>query len=372
MEKPVTDWPLPAGVQQLRVNNGNGLTMHCLIAGTPGNPCLLLLHGFPELSFSWRHQLTALARAGYYVIAPDQRGYGQTRPATHSYNDSIEPFQFSNLTADLTALLDVLGIAEVRCVIGHDFGSPVAAWTLLSRPERFQALVMMSAPFAGPPSGEHASPRTAGQGKRLSDLTPPRQHYQRYFCTAEANSDMWQVASGVDNFLSDYFYAKSGDWPGNRPKPLASASAEMLAQIPDYYIMPADQTMPEVVARIRSEAAQPVAMPWLSEEALEVYAESFTRTSFQGGLNWYRAAADPALRAWQVGFSGRRIERPACFIAGDRDWGPYQSPGALQRMEEVCTRFSGTHLVAGAGHWVMQEAPDAVNELLQQFLAGID
>ena len=145
--------PLPASIRSRLVENINGLTMHVLEAGfeTKGRPCLLLLHGFPELAFSWRKVMPALAEAGYHVIAPDQRGYGRTTGWDARYDGALHSFRIPNLVRDAIGLASAFGYTHVDAVIGHDFGSPVAAWCALVRPDVFRAVAMMSAPFAPPP-----------------------------------------------------------------------------------------------------------------------------------------------------------------------------------------------------------------------------
>ena len=156
---------LPAGLRSRRVENGNGLSMHVLEAGfEAGNrPCVLLLHGFPELAYSWRKIMPALAGAGYHVIAPDQRGYGLTSGWDENYDGDVASFQLLNLAEDVLGLVRALGRREIAAVVGHDFGSPVAAWCALTHPEVFRSVALLSAPFAGPPQREsavHSSPRS--------------------------------------------------------------------------------------------------------------------------------------------------------------------------------------------------------------------
>src|SRR5262249_32758604 len=145
---------IPSSIRSRYVDGVNGLNMHVLEAGfeTPGRPALLLLHGFPELAFSWRKVMPALAAAGYYVIAPDQRGYGRTTGWDPDYDGNLASFRLPNLVRDALELIAALGYKSVDAVIGHDFGSSVAAWCALIRPDVFRAVVMMSAPFGGPPS----------------------------------------------------------------------------------------------------------------------------------------------------------------------------------------------------------------------------
>src|SRR5580704_5101028 len=151
---PYGNGTLPAGIRSRSLDNGNGLSVHVLEAGfeTPGRPALLLLHGFPELAYSWRKVMPPLAAAGYHVIAPDQRGYGRTTGWDARYDGDLAPFRFSNLVRDALGLVSAFGYKHVDAVIGHDFGSPVAAWCALMRPDVFRAVAMMSAPFGGVPA----------------------------------------------------------------------------------------------------------------------------------------------------------------------------------------------------------------------------
>ena len=183
----LSDIPLPPGIRSRYIENINGLRVHVLEAGyeTKGRPCLLLLHGFPELAYSWRKVMPALAGAGYHVIAPDQRGYGRTIGWSASYDGDLAPFRLLNLVRDALGLVSAFGHASVDAVIGHDFGSPVAAWCALVRPDVFRSVVLMSAPFAAPPSlpfntaDVPATPQPEDPVHReLAALPRPRKHYQ--------------------------------------------------------------------------------------------------------------------------------------------------------------------------------------------------
>src|ERR1700689_2284021 len=146
--------PLPSTIRSRFVEDIKGLRMHVLEAGfeTKGRPCVLLLHGFPELAFSWRKVMPVLAEAGYHVIAPDQRGYGRSTGWDADYDGDLNSFRLPNLVRDALGLVSAFGYAHVDAVIGHDFGSSVAAWCALGRPDVFRSVALMSAPFAGPPS----------------------------------------------------------------------------------------------------------------------------------------------------------------------------------------------------------------------------
>ena len=365
-----------AAVRSRIVANVNGLEMHLLESGfeTAGRPCVLLLHGFPELAFSWRKVLPALAVAGFHAVAPDQRGYGRTTGWDSRYDCDVASFHMLNLVKDTVELVRAIGRDYVLSVVGHDFGSPVAAWCALLHPEVFRSAVCLSAPFGGPPrppapnaSNEPNASRAPSLAEQLAALAPPRKHYQWYYSTRAADEDMRSCPQGMHAFLRAYYHCKSADWPANKPHALATWAASELAQMPKYYIMDSGKNMAQTVEELVPDA-NAVSCAWLTDEELRVYADEFSRTSFQGGLNWYRNATDAKSIAQLQTYAGRRIEVPCCFIAGASDWGSYQSPGALQGMGTACTRFRGAHFIDGAGHWVQQEQPAAVNELLLRFL----
>ena len=362
---------LPEGVGARFIPDVNGLCLHVLEAGIPGQPCVLLLHGFPELAYSWRKVMPALAEAGFHVIAPDQRGYGRTTGWDADYDGDLGSFRMINLVRDMVGLVARLGLTSVEAVIGHDFGASVAAWCALLRPDVFKSVTLMSAPFAGPPGLEPPNPdppntsRRADIHRALAALPRPRKHYQWYYATRTANAEMTGCRQGVHDFLRAYYHHKSADWPGNRPRKLAGWTADELAHLPTYYIMDLDRTMAETVApEMPSSAAS-----WLSDAELRVYSGEYSRTGFQGGLQWYRCRTQGVGHAELQVFHGRTIDIPCLFISGECDWGVYQSPGAIEHMRTTgCTALFGCHLLPGAGHWVQQEQPDAVIALILGFL----
>jgi pimeloyl-ACP methyl ester carboxylesterase len=368
---PLSHPTLPAGISARRIEGINGLTMHLLEAGEAGRPVLLLLHGFPELAYSWRRVMLPLAEAGYHVIAPDQRGYGRTTGWSDAYDTDLRAFSLFTLIRDQLSLLAALGVAQVHAVIGHDFGSPVAAHCALVRPDVFRRVALMSAPFAGPPalgSSMRAPARDIAQD--LAALPRPRKHYHWYYATRPANGDLMASPQGLAAFIRAYYHHKSGDWPGNDVQPLAGWTAGELAKLPTYYVMDQAETMPQTVAHEMPTPEQVAACTWLTEDELAVYAQEYGRTGFQGGLNWYRTRFT-GTNADMEAFAGKRIEVPATFIGGARDWGVQQAPGALGKMEREATAdWRGTHLVPGAGHWVQQERPAETVALLLDFLRG--
>jgi pimeloyl-ACP methyl ester carboxylesterase len=352
--------------------------MHVLEAGfeTKGRPCVLLLHGFPELAYSWRKVMPALAAAGYHVIAPDQRGYGRTTGWDADYDGDLTSFRLVNQVRDALGLVSALGYRAVDAVVGHDAGSSVAAWCALVRPDIFRAVVLMSAPFAGPPplpfntaDGPPQPKREDPVHRELAALPRPRKHYHWYYSTREANTNMHQARQGVHDFLRAYYHHKSADWKDNAPHPLKAWTASELAKLPTYYIMDLDKGMAETVAEEMPSASQIAANRWLPDNELAFYSAEYARTGFQGGLQWYRCGTSGAFIPELQTFSGRTIDAPSCFISGKQDWGTYQRPGVFEAMQaSVCTRMIGCHLVDGAGHWVQQEQPAEVSRLLLEFL----
>lgn len=371
---------LPPGIRSRSIGGVNGLAMHVLEAGAPDRPLVVLLHGFPELAYSWRRVMPLLAGAGFYVVAPDQRGYGRTTGWDGDYDGDVNSFRLPNLVRDALALVSALGHRSAAAVVGHDFGSPVAACCALIRPDVFRAVALMSAPFDGPPAlpfgtagpavGSARTPASAGESihDALARLVPPRKHYQWYYATRQADADMLHAPQGLHAFLRAYFHMKSADWPDNRPHRLRGWTAAELAKLPTYYIMERDRTMPESVAAAMPSAAAIAACTWLPDAELALYAGEFARTGFQGGLQWYRCRTEGRNADLDL-FSGRTIDVPAIFVAGKSDWGVYQVPGSVERMQsQACTNLLGAHLLDGAGHWVQQEQPEQVSALLLQLL----
>lgn len=282
-----------------------------------------------------------------------------------------------NLVTDLLALVAALGHQRVHCVVGHDFGSPVAAWCGLIRPDVFASVALMSAPFAGPPGqlteAQRQTPKSTARidlNHALGTLDPPRKHYRWYYGTRDANADMLDCTEGLAVFLRSYYHVKSGDWPGNKPPALPAPDAATMARLPYYYVMKQAENMPQTVAPDGPGAD--FTCDWLTDTELEVYVKEFRRSGFQGGLNWYRCGLDRDIAGQMRLYSGSAIDVPVCFISGDRDWGMFQTPGALEAMQSsACSDFKGVHLVEGAGHWVQQERANGVGALLIEFFSSV-
>jgi pimeloyl-ACP methyl ester carboxylesterase len=380
---PYGNGAIPPGIRSRVVENVNGLNVHTLEAGyeTPGRPLVLLLHGFPELAFSWRKVMLPLASAGYHVVAPDQRGYGRTTGWDDSYEADADSFRILNMVRDAQALVFALGYREVALIVGHDAGAPVASWSALIRPDIYRRVVIMSSPFEGPPelpfntaNGGPPPPRAIGDDeldRELAKLNPPRKYYQNYQRTRGANENMLHAPQGLHNFFRAYYFFKSADYAGNKPHPLKGRTAEEMAQIPYYYVMLKDRGMAENVAPFMPPPEYVAACKWLTEREVDVYATEYGRTGFSGALQGYRVrrGGDAKNVAEMLTFAGRSIDIPSMYIAGKSDWGVYQTPGAVDKMRErACTRMVGFHLLDGAGHWVQQEQPEQVSRLLVEFL----
>jgi len=371
---------LPAGIRSRLVDNNNGVTIHILEAGfePPVKPCVVLLHGFPELAYTWRNQLLPIAHAGFHVIAPDARGYGRSTSTPVTFEDPVLPYSMLNRVGDVLGLVRALGYERVAAVVGHDWGGPTAQWCARLRPDVFLSVVSVSTPFMGDsdlPLGTadnrvKPSPEVDIE-KNLAALPRPRKHYAWYYATEQANEDMWHAPQGVHDLLREYYYFKSADWKGNRPFALKGWTASELAKMPTYYIMDLDKGVAATVAEHKPSPAYVAACKWMTETDLEVYSREFQRTGFQGGLNYYRIdgvfSPDSGLNA----LSGKTIDVPACYIGGSNEWAVYQSPGAFETMHSACTRLNGVHLVKAAGHSIVEEQPEQVTTLLLNFLREV-
>ena len=366
---------IPTGIRSRLLPNINGIPMHVLEAGDASGkrPGVLLVHGFPELAYSWRHVMLPIANAGYHVMAPDLRGYGRSGGTDVGYDADLAPFSTLNRVRDMIALVGSLGHRSVDAIVGHDFGSPMAGWCALTRPDVFRSLVMMSAPFGGAPS--FPGPVPGGMGvnvpsldEQLAKLPQPRKHYQTYYNTREANENMWHPPQGVHDFLRAYYHMKSADWVENKPFPLANNNASEMAKLPRYYVMDLDKGMAESVASEMPSAAEIAKNKWLTDEELRVYSTEYARTGFQGGLQSYRVGRVPRLSSELLLFAGKTIDVPSLFLSGKQDWGVYQRAGSLDGMKRACTKFEGVELIEGAGHWVQQEQAAKVADRLVSFV----
>jgi pimeloyl-ACP methyl ester carboxylesterase len=311
----------------------NGITMHYAEAGE--GPLVVLCHGFPESWYSWRHQIGALADAGYRVVAPDQRGYGDTDAP-----EPIDAYTILHLVGDIVGLVGALG-EEQAVIIGHDWGSPVAWNSAMLRPDIFRAVASLSVPVG--PRGPVAPM------KAMAQAFGDRFFYQLYFQTPGVAEHELQndVAKTVRKMLVGASGAqeRSGGSFGVQGAP--PASSFMLEFMPD----PGDD-LPA----------------WLTAEDVAYFTGEFEKGGFRGGLNWYRNID----RNWELSgaMQGMHINQPALFVAGDRDVVPFSKEGETA-MRSIVPNLREVQVLPGVGHWTQQEAPEAVNKALIEFLGSL-
>jgi pimeloyl-ACP methyl ester carboxylesterase len=313
----------------------NGIHMH--IAESGAGPLVVLCHGFPESWYSWRHQLPALAEAGFHAVAPDMRGYGQTdRP------EQLDRYTLLHLVGDVVGLLDALG-TKTAVIVGHDWGAPVAWYAALLRPDRFRGVIGLSVPFV---------PRPPVRPTSIMPQTEDAQFFQLYFQspgTAEAEFER-DVRLSIRSFL----YSASGEGRGDGARD--GREVDMVPRRGGF------------LSRLTSPASLP---RWLTEADVDFYASEFARTGFRGGLNWYRNID----RNWELlaPVSGVQVTVPALYIAGDRDL-----VLAFRGMDQVIANLSKfvpqlrrTPLFPGCGHWTQQERAPEVNQAVIDFVQSL-
>jgi pimeloyl-ACP methyl ester carboxylesterase len=314
-----------------RLVDTNGVRLRVIEAGDRGAPVVVLAHGFPELAYSWRHQIPVLADAGYHVLAPDQRGYGgSSRP------DAIEAYNIRELTTDIVGLLDDVG-AERAVWIGHDWGAAVVWNAPLLHPDRVAAVAALSVP---PVPRPHVAPTGA-----------------------------WRKAFG-DNFFYILYFQEPGVADAELDSDPARTMRRMLAGL---------QSSDDKAAGLRMVAPgpegfverlpEPDALPdWITQDELDRYINEFSRTGFTGGLNWYRNFD----RNWEITpeLDGATIAVPSFFMAGTAD--PVLAFTRADRASEVISGPYQQLMIEGAGHWLQQERPDEVNAALLDFLKGLE
>jgi pimeloyl-ACP methyl ester carboxylesterase len=311
----------------------NGIRMHLAEAGS--GPLVVLCHGFPESWYSWRHQLPALAEAGFHAVAPDMRGYGQTdRP------EAIDQYTLFHLVGDIVGLIDTLG-AEQAVIAGHDWGAPVAWHAALLRPDRVRGVIGLSVPYR---------PRGQVRPTTVMPQTDDAVFYQLYFQTpgvAEA-----EFEHDVRRFIRASLYSISGDMPHRE-----GTAALMVPR------------QGGLRARWTAEFVNPETLaPWLTEPDIDFYAGEFARTGFRGGLNWYRNID----RNWELlaPFVGAQVSVPALYMAGDRD-PVVRFPGMdrlIPNLAHFVPRLRRTIMLPGCGHWTQQERAGEVNAAMIDFL----
>lgn len=316
----------------------NGISIHYVEEGK--GPLVIFCHGFPESWYSWRHQLPAVAAAGFRAVALDMRGYGQT-----SKPDAIEDYGISNLVGDVVAAVGALG-EEQAVVVGHDWGGPVAWYAALLRPDIFRAVSVLSVPFGGVP--------VLPAGVRIGDLmraaARERNYYRLYFQepgVAEAD-----LEADLRHSVLGFLYSISGDivadgvhsegWDGH---------------------FPGDENL-------SSQLVVPDELPrWLTEEDVQFYVDEIGRDGFRGGINWYRNIDRmPGILA---PFAGATIEQPSLYLYGEYDMIAGNRPEAVAALPGLLPDLRGVVKMDGAGHWLQQERPDEVNEALVGFLRSL-
>ncbi|MFB8237518.1 alpha/beta fold hydrolase [Kitasatospora purpeofusca] len=297
-------------------------------------PLVLLVHGFPESWYSWRHQLPALAAAGYRAVAPDVRGYGRS-----SRPDGVDGYRMLALVEDCVALVRALG-EESAVVVGHDWGANIAAVSALLHPEVFHAVGLLSVPYS-PPGG----PRPTDLFARMGG---DEEFYVSYF--QEPGRAEAEIEPDVRGWLAGFYAALSAD-----TMPVPSA--------PD----------PHFVGReggtMRERFPAGVRPAWLTEEDLDVYAGEFERTGVTGALNRYRALD----RDWEdlAPYRDAPVEQPALFIGGSQDASTTWLAEAIEAFPRTLPGLAAAHLLEGCGHWLQQERPEEVNRLLIDWLDSL-
>ena len=308
----------------------NGIHMH--VAEQGAGPLVVLCHGFPESWYSWRHQLAALAAAGFHAVAPDMRGYGQTdAPA------EIEAYTLLHLIGDMVGLVGALG-EKSAVIAGHDWGAPVAWHAALLRPDVFRAVIGLSVPFR---------PRGSVRPTTVMPQSDEAMFYQLYFQTpgvAEA-----ELQRDVRATIRKLAYSGSGNATGRGNAAMVRRGGGFLDQMVD------PETLP----------------PWLSDADIDFYVREFARTGFRGGLNWYRNID----RSWELlaPFAGAVVNVPALYVAGDRDL-VVRFPGMDQLLAKLSTfvpKLRQTIMLPGCGHWTQQERAPEVNDAMLRFLKEI-
>ncbi len=317
--------PALPGVSHRYVQAGS-LRMHIAEAGQ--GPLVLLLHGFPESWYSWRHQLTALAQAGYHAVAPDQRGYCRTGPPAGATADD---YTMLHLTGDVIELLDALG-EERAAVVGHDWGAPVAWHLGLFRPERIRGVVALSVPYRPRGSAPPITALRAAIGDRF---------YMVYFQQpGPADAELSRDPAATFRKL---LYSLSGDAPGFAP------------------IVPGDGGILEAFA-------DPPELPgWLTQRDIDSYVAQYAQSGFTGPLNWYRAMD----RSWELTAPWRhaKVTVPALFVTGEQDM--VRALGGIDNLAQLVPRLTRTMLLPGCGHWTQQERPAQVNAAILGFLRDL-
>ncbi len=313
--------------------NTNGIRMHYVEQGS--GPLVVLCHGWPESWYSWRHQIPALAAAGFRVVAPDQRGYGQTdAPAP------IESYNILNLVGDIVGLVNSLGV-DSAVIVGHDWGAPVSWDSALLRPDIFRAIALLSVPYIA------RTPMRPTEGMKL--LAGDQNFYQLYF--QEPGKVEKELDADPRRSMAMILYSVSGDLP---------QSAEFSL------VFPKTKTFVEFLETFTLPDKLPA---WLTEADIDFFAGEFERAGFRGGVNWYRNFD----RNWELTpfLDGAKLRQPAVFAAGEHDVVGRMIPGGYNIAGAFTPNLKKKVIVPGAGHWVQQERPKEINQVLIEFLKSL-
>jgi pimeloyl-ACP methyl ester carboxylesterase len=310
----------------------NGIRLHLAECGS--GPAVVLVHGFPESWYSWRHQLPALAAAGYRAIAIDVRGYGRSSKPVR-----VEDYRMVKNVADVVGLAESLGAGKVT-LVGHDWGAPIVWTSALLRPDLFRGVAGLSVPYAPPRRHEGASPL-----QQMRALAGSDEFYVDYFQLpgrAEA-----EIEENVRRWLLGFYWCASGDVVNGPNIGLVDRGK----RLGDKFVFPSQ--MPR----------------WLSDDDLDVYAREFEYSGLFGPLSRYRNVD----RDWEdlAGFAERPIELPALFIGGSKDGPTIWGAPAIARFRETLPRLTQSVILEGSGHWIQQERPEQTNALLIEFLKAL-
>ena len=310
----------------------NGIRMRIAEMGDEG-PLVLLAHGWPESWYSWRHQLPALARAGYRVVAPDMRGYGETDAP-----EAVEDYDIEQLADDMVGIIDEIGV-EQAVIVGHDWGAIVAWNSVLLHPSRFSGLVAMSVPYGG---RAPQSPIESWQARFGDNFYYILYHQEPGVAEAEYDADPFGLLSRL------YLSPDSPRDPPEVTDPLRFAGGW--------------------IKRLGAPREQPA---WLTEADLDYYVSQFEQAGFRGGVNYYRNFH----RNWEITpqLAEALVTVPTRFIAGERDVviGGATTEMLTASMSRVVPDLRGVVLVPNAGHWVQQEVPEETNAAILEFLEGL-
>ncbi len=311
----------------------SGHRIHLMEAGPPSGTPVVLVHGFPESWYSWRHQLRALAEADHRALAIDVRGYGRSAgPA------EIEAYAMTALVGDVVAVIDDLGV-ERAVVVGHDWGAPIAWNTALLRPDRVSGVAGLSVPYNPRLDVRPLATMRARAGDEIFYID----HFQAPG-VAEA-----EIEADLAGWLRGFYFTASGE---------ADPGLPSMAMV-----------TPGGQLRDRLQQPAPGQMAWMTDDDFAFYLGEFERTGLTGGLHRYRNIERDwtELAAWRHA----PIRVPSLFIGGDRDGPTRLGRRAIERFDQTLPGLTRSEILAGCGHWTQQERPDEVNQLLLEFVAGL-